>query len=619
MKSVIAWRLLPVLAALGASAVALVMASRAANAAGGTARLPDLVQQVPRDLVITRAGASPRAPYMLGFRSAVSNVGDGPLVIEGHRPGGQIGTMLADQVVDRDGAPKAIVPAIGRLRYVVSPDHRHWHLLGFDRYELRRARQRVAAVRDEKTGFCLGDRYVESGHVLRSAAAPAPVFTSRCGLGEPQLLGVSEGISVGYGDDYAANLEGQYLRLSGLPSGRYVLVHQVNADRRLRETDYRNDAASLLLDLRWRAAAPLVRILRRCPGTDRCDRPSASATAMATPTASAAPDVRTVATGLEIPWEIAFLPDRSALVTERPGRVRFLGRNGRLRRRPVARVAVSTQGEGGLLGIAVDPDFAHNRFVYLYYTTGAGMRLERWRFASGRLTRARSLLDGVRAGPIHDSGRIAFGPDGRLYVATGDAGDGRLAQQADSLNGKFLALTPAQYRGRGGTPEIVSRGHRNPQGLAWQPSTGRLIATEHGPTQGLDGPGGFDEINAIVPGGNYGWPVKFGFDQTGFDAPLRVYPQPLAPSGATFVTHGGSAWTGSFVFACLRGEELRRLTFRDGEIVADQALLQRRFGRLRTVVEGPGGDLYVLTSNRDGRGRPVAQDDRILRVTPPRS
>src|SRR4051794_40401212 len=284
MKRVLTLRVLPVIAALGASAVALVMAGRAAPAAGGATRLPDLVQQLPRDLVITRAGATPRAPYVLGFRSAVSNVGDGPLVIEGHRPGGQMGTMVADQVVDRDGAPKAIIPAVGGLRYVVSPDHRHWHLLGFDRYELRRAGQRAAAVRDHKTGFCLGDRYAESGHALRSAAAPAPVFTSRCGLGEPQLLGVSEGISVGYGDDYAANLEGQYLRLSGLASGRYVLVQRVNADRRLHEIDYGNDAASLLLRLRWRNAHPLVRILRLCPGTDRCDVRPALKPAAAGPT-----------------------------------------------------------------------------------------------------------------------------------------------------------------------------------------------------------------------------------------------------------------------------------------------------------------------------------------------
>jgi glucose/arabinose dehydrogenase len=601
LTTVLRQRVLPVVTALLSAGVALVVVVRPSPAAGPE-RLPDLVQETPTDLVVTHVGGS----YLLGFQSAVSNLGDGPLIINGQRPGQQTSTMIAEQVIERDGAPAEVVPNAGELRYVVSPDHRHWHLLGFDRYELRRAGQTVAAIRDQKTGFCLGDRYATT---QRPAAAPGkPVYTSRCGLGQPQLFGVEEGISVGYGDNYAANLEGQYLRLTGLPAGRYVLVHQVNADRRLRERNYDNDAASLLLELRWDRRQPMIRILRDCPGTDRCDRPR-----------PAPPRVKTVATGLEIPWEIAFLPDGRALVTERPGRVRLLDRAGRLRKKPVAHVAVTTQGEGGLLGLAIDPDFAANHLVYLYYTRGDRMRLERWRFAGGRLQQQQSLVDGIVAGRIHDSGRIAFGPDRRLYVATGDAGQGALAQRTDSLNGKFLALTPEQYRGPGGAPEIISRGHRNPQGFDWEPGTGRLVATEHGPTQGVDGPGGFDEINAIVPGGNYGWPVRSGYDQAGFNAPLRVYRQPIAPSGATFVTHAGSPWTGGFVFACLRGEELRRLRFRDGQIVADQTLLHGRYGRLRTVVEGPRGDLYVLTSNRDGRGRPLPGDDRILRITPPRS
>jgi glucose/arabinose dehydrogenase len=273
-------------------------------------------------------------------------------------------------------------------------------------------------------------------------------------------------------------------------------------------------------------------------------------------------------------------------------------------------------GEGGLLGLALDPQFAHNNFVYLYYTTASGMKLERWHYARGHLTRRRSLVSGIQAGRVHDSGRIAFGPDRRLYVGTGDAGQGPLAQQPDSLNGKFLALTPAQYRGRGGRPAIVSSGHRNPQGFDWQPGTGRMIATEHGPSEGVDGPAGFDEINEIVQGRNYGWPVVYGPDQAPFTAPVRLYEQALAPSGATFVTRRGSSWRGSYLFACLRGEQLHRLVFRDGAIVAEEALLQGRYGRLRTVVEGPDGALYVLTSNRDGRGTVHAGDDRILRVTP---
>jgi glucose/arabinose dehydrogenase len=333
--------------------------------------------------------------------------------------------------------------------------------------------------------------------------------------------------------------------------------------------------------------------------------------------AAPAPRVDTVATGLEIPWEIAFMPDGRALVTERPGRVRLLGRGGGLRRAPVARVPVSAFGEGGLLGLALDPRFARNHFVYLYYTTAGGMRLERWRYSGRRLVRERSLVSGIHAGRIHDSGRIAFGPDKRLYVGTGDSGQGPLAQQPDSLNGKFLALSPRQYRGRGGRPAIVSSGHRNPQGFDWQPGTGAMIATEHGPTQGADGPSGWDEVNQIVQGGNYGWPAVYGPDQAPFTAPLRVYQEPLAPSGATFVRNRNTSWSGNYLFACLRGQQLRRLVFQNGQIVGDEALFQGVYGRLRTVVEGPDGALYVLTSNRDGRGTPQVGDDRILRVTPP--
>ena len=329
--------------------------------------------------------------------------------------------------------------------------------------------------------------------------------------------------------------------------------------------------------------------------------------------------VETVAKGLEIPWEIAFLPDGRALVTERPGRVRLLARGGRLRHKPVARVAVSAVGEGGLLGLAVDPAFARNRFVYLYFTTDAGMRLERRRWTRGRLVYRASLLDGIRAGRVHDSGRIAFGPDRRLYVSTGDAGEPALAQDPASLNGKLLALEPSQYRGPGhATPAVVALGLRNSQGFDWEPGTGRLIATDHGPS-GFDGPEGYDEVDEIVPGGNYGWPQAIGYDTGGglFSAPLRVWEEPIAPSGATFVTRRGSHWTGDYLFACLRGTMLRRLAFRDGKVVRDQRLLIGTYGRLRTVVEGPGGWLYLLTSNRDGRGFPAKADDRILRLRPP--
>ena len=153
---------------------------------------------------------------------------------------------------------------MGSLRYVVSPDHRHWHLLGFQRYALVRPGGGRVMVRDRKTGFCLGDRYAAT------AAAPRARYTERCGLGQPARLWVTQGISVGFGDSYAANLEGQYLPLDGLPAGRYVLVHRVNADGRLRERRRDNNAASVLLSLRWRADRPRVAVLARCPHSARC-------------------------------------------------------------------------------------------------------------------------------------------------------------------------------------------------------------------------------------------------------------------------------------------------------------------------------------------------------------
>jgi glucose/arabinose dehydrogenase len=597
-------RVLPAVAAVAAMIPAALAASE--SAPEGRPLLPDLDQEAPSELVLTKAGRS----WRLGFRSAARNIGDGPLIIDGDRLT-RARVMEAEQVVTHEGGPSEVVPGAGTFRYVRSADHRHWHLMRFDRYELRRIGG-TTVVRDRKTGFCLGDRYEVPATRELPARAPEPVYTSRCGLERPGLTGIREGISVGYGDDYVANLEGQYLPLDGLRPGRYRLVHRVNADRRLRELSYANNAASLLLRLRYRGGVPRMTILAVCPDSDTCPEPEAGS-------AAARPRVETVARGLEIPWDIAFMAGGRALVTERPGRVRLLTRAGALKRAPVARIPVSAVGEGGLLGIAVDPAFARNRYVYLYYTTAEGMRLERRRWTGSRLAGGASLLDGIRAGRVHDSGRIRFGPDDRLYVSTGDAGEPELAQDPGSPNGKLLALTPEQYRGDGhATPEVVASGLRNSQGFDWEPGTRRLVATDHGPS-GFDGPEGYDEVDEIAEGGNYGWPEAIGDDTGGgrFRAPLRVYPEPVAPSGATFVSRRGSAWTGDFVFAALRGMQLRRLELRDGQVVADHRLLLDRFGRLRTVVEGPRGCLYVLTSNRDGRGDPVAADDRILRMRPP--
>jgi len=233
-----------------------------------SARLPDLDQETPWDLQVT---SGRRGRYRVGFASAVRNVGDGPLIVSGRRERAATPTMVADQLVERDDVPLAVVQGVGRLRYVHSRDHEHWHLLGFERYELRQAGTGAARVTDRKTGFCLGDRYRSRGRHL-PARPRRPRYTSRCGLGATARLRLVEGISVGYGDDYPANLEGQSLPLTGLPAGRYLLVHRVNVDRRLLETDYRNNASSLLLRLRWHADAPWLRVLRRCPDTEHCDQ-----------------------------------------------------------------------------------------------------------------------------------------------------------------------------------------------------------------------------------------------------------------------------------------------------------------------------------------------------------
>ena len=319
------------------------------------------------------------------------------------------------------------------------------------------------------------------------------------------------------------------------------------------------------------------------------------------------PRVRVIARGLENPWDMAFMPDGRALITETLGRVRLFSR-GRVRG-TVGTVQTRREGEGGLLGVAIDPAFRRNRYVYLYRSLGEENVVTRYRYAGGRLGGERNIVTGIGFGQSHDGGRIRFGPDRHLYITSGDSGRDELGQQA-GLNGKILRMGPAAYRGAGGRPQTFSTGHRNPQGLDWQPRTRRLVATEHGPT-------GNDEINHVRPGQNYGWPVAVGpAHQGAFVAPLALYSPAIAPSGATFVKLPGSRWTGSYLVAALRGQQLRRIRF--GRTLApagQEVLFENRFGRLRSVVEGPDGALYLLTSNTGSSRGP--QDDRLVRVVPP--
>ncbi len=250
---------------------ALGVLAAVAGTAAAAERLPDLEQEVPRDLGVRAVRGDAGVIYLLGFRSAVRNVGDGPLIVRGARRGRAVPVMAARQVVRLTGGGSVELPGAGRLRYVTSPDHAHWHLSPFQRYRLVREGDGVEVARDRKSGFCLGDRYV--GDASLPAAPSREVFRSRCGLGAPRLLGLTQGISVGYGDDYAAYLEGQSLRLTGLPAGRYSLVHRVNEDGLLRESRVSNNAASVLVALSWRAGRPSVAVLRRCPGAETCEAP----------------------------------------------------------------------------------------------------------------------------------------------------------------------------------------------------------------------------------------------------------------------------------------------------------------------------------------------------------
>jgi glucose/arabinose dehydrogenase len=359
--------------------------------------------------------------------------------------------------------------------------------------------------------------------------------------------------------------------------------------------------------------------------------PTATATPAATPTGDGTrseetlaraggtePEVDVLAAGLEVPWDIAFLPDGRALVTERPGRVRLASADGELRDESVADVSVQAVGEGGLLGVAVDPAFEDGfPFVYLMATQEGEVRVVRYAWDDGRsaLTEDGVVLDGIQAGTNHNAGRLRFGPDDRLYVPTGDAFQRQLAQDRSSLNGKVLSLSRSQYRAATDGPRVVSIGHRNPQGLDWQPDSDRLFLIEHGPS-GDGGPSCCDEVNIVTQGGNGLWP-SFGDDQAGDGAPVKLWEETIAPSGGDFVSLPGSTWTGDLLVAALAGTSLRRLEVDGASIGDEQTLLDGAYGRLRAVVEAPDGAIWATTSNRDGRGSPEEQDDRVLRILPP--
>jgi glucose/arabinose dehydrogenase len=293
---------------------------------------------------------------------------------------------------------------------------------------------------------------------------------------------------------------------------------------------------------------------------------------------------------------------------------------------------VLQSGEGGLMGIAFHPDFAHEPYVYAahtYATLGRTRnRLVRMRWNGQSLGEATVLLDGLPGGGIHNGSRVVVGPDRMLYMTTGDAGSSDNAQDKSSLGGKILRLT-LDGRPAPGNPfgtAVWSYGHRNPQGLVFHPVTGVLYETEHGP-------GDNDEVNIIRSGGNYGWPDVHGFcdDDVGSERgfcqrnnviePLVAWTPTIAISGADlYLSDRIPGWRGSLLATSLAGRTLYRLPLSaDGtRITAREPLLAGRYGRLRDVLVAPNGDVYLATSNRDGRGSPQSDDDRILRLSPSR-
>jgi glucose/arabinose dehydrogenase len=330
--------------------------------------------------------------------------------------------------------------------------------------------------------------------------------------------------------------------------------------------------------------------------------------------------VQVLATRLEIPWAIAFAPDGRVFVTERPGRVRVY-QDGRLLPDPALTLdGLYTRDESGLLGLALHPSFASNGHAFVVYTATASprpvARLVRYRVVGNTFGEPVVLLDNVPANNIHNGSRVKFGPDGRLYVTFGDVASPSIAQDLASLNGKVLRLeadgtTPGDNPYRS---PVWTWGHRNPQGLDWHPVTGELYESEHGQT-------GNDEVNVLDRGANYGWPdIEAGETRPDMRAPITFFTPSVAPSGIAFSRGGAiAAFRNQLFVATLRGQALLRVTLDASDprrVGSIERLLEGRYGRLRDVVSGPDGYLYLCTSNRDGRATPTQDDDRLLRIVP---
>ena len=325
--------------------------------------------------------------------------------------------------------------------------------------------------------------------------------------------------------------------------------------------------------------------------------------------------IRTIAQNLDVPWAIDIAVDNRIFFTEKPGRLGMIHANGTLASEPVVNIHTDDIGEAGLMGLALHPNFTQNHLMYVYHTYakngGLYNKVLMLTEKNNEIVNSKIILDGIPASDSNNGGRIKFGPDGKLYVSTGDSETPELAQDTKSLAGKLLRLNDdGTIPDDNPIPEspVYSYGHRDIQGFAWHPITKKLYASEHGPA-------GNDEVNIIEPGSNYGWPIEVCNHSTSsapirFETPEYCFNPEIAPSGLTIAASDKLGYQNDILFTTLRGSHLHHIDLETR--IQDNVLVG--YGRLSDIVEAHDGSLYVLTANRNAIGIGNANDDHILQI-----
>lgn len=325
--------------------------------------------------------------------------------------------------------------------------------------------------------------------------------------------------------------------------------------------------------------------------------------------------IRTIAQNLDVPWAIDIAVDNRIFFTEKPGRLGMIHANGTLASEPIVNIHTEDIGEAGLMGLALHPNFTQNHLMYVYHTYakngGLYNKVLMLTEKNNKIVNSKIILDGIPASDSNNGGRIKFGPDGKLYVSTGDSETPELAQNTNSLAGKLLRLNDdGTIPDDNPIPEspVYSYGHRDIQGFAWHPITKKLYASEHGPA-------GNDEVNIIEPGSNYGWPIEVCNHSTSsapirFETPEYCFNPEIAPSGLTIAASNKLGYQNDILFTTLRGSHLHHIDLETR--IQDNVLVG--YGRLSDIVEAHDGSLYVLTTNKNAIGIGNANDDHILQI-----